>query len=116
MAIAGMARSYRWIALVGGNRGHGALLRGYCFGRWRSRAWCAPTGVLLWLMAIAGMARSYGGSCLGFLCVCAFSAVVVFKAHNVVFAEVIAALHFYDVGGLVERIGNSVHVANGYVG
>ncbi len=46
----------------------------------------------------------------------AFAAVVVFEPNDVVFAEIVAALHFDDMHRLIERVRNSVYRANRNVG
>ena len=45
----------------------------------------------------------------------AFAAVIILETHDIVFAEVVTALHFDDVHGVVRDIGNSVNIANGNI-
>ena len=43
-------------------------------------------------------------------------AVIIFQADDIVFTEVVAALHFDDVHRLVAGIGNAMDVTNGDIG
>ena len=46
----------------------------------------------------------------------AFPAVVVFQSDDVVLAQVVATLHFDNVHGFIERIGDAMHSADRHVG
>ena len=79
------------------------LTESYLSYLWQSRAWRAPTG------------GNDKPSHVFVSCVRAFPAIIIFQTNDIVFAKIIATLHFNDMGWLVERIGNSVHVTNRYV-
>ena len=41
--------------------------------------------------------------------ICTFPAVFIFESYNIVLAQIIAALHFYDMDGLVSGVFDSVY-------
>jgi len=60
-----------------------------------------------------GIVPEWGGALLR---VRTFAAVVVFEANDIVFAQIVAALHLDNVHRLMVRIGNSVDVTDRDIG